>query len=239
MRLCNAPASDRMFGPRPTGRIGPNAITRLADALQSCGSETRRAVFERAELAHYLQSAPTQMVEEDEVLRLHAVLRRELGLPEAARVSIAAGHATANYLLAHRIPALARRALRVLPTRLGASLLARAISQNAWTFVGSGTFDVIRSRPTLIFRIAGSPLCRGEGAAAPLCHYYAATFEHLFSSMLGKSIPVRETQCTAMGALACLFEVDLANRLDGFRAQKCKCVMTSDATGATVPSSEA
>ncbi|MBL8305387.1 MAG: hypothetical protein JNM33_01735, partial [Rubrivivax sp.] len=58
------------------GRIGPNAITRVAEVLPPrVGSHATRELFEHAGLAHYLTRPPEQMVEEAEVRQLHQALR--------------------------------------------------------------------------------------------------------------------------------------------------------------------
>lgn len=52
--------------------------------------------------------------------------------PEAApSIAVEAGRATADYILAHRIPASAQVVLRILPHRLAARALARAIARHA------------------------------------------------------------------------------------------------------------
>jgi divinyl protochlorophyllide a 8-vinyl-reductase len=57
--------------------------------------------------------------------------------------------------------------------------------------------------------IACCPICRGARADDPICDYYAATFEHLFRALIHPRIEVRETQCQAQGASACVFEASV------------------------------
>lgn len=193
-------------------RIGPNAITRMAEALQAgVGAAATAAVFRRAGLGHYLEHAPQQMVPEDEVIRLHHEVRAALPTRTAREVARDAGTRTAAYLLAHRIPRALQGLLRRLPARWAARVLLIAISRHAWTFAGSGTFSWQASPaggPGLVrLELRGNPLCRGLRAAEPACDYYAATFEALFRALVHPRARVHETACEARGDAQCRFEV--------------------------------
>lgn len=190
------------------GRIGPNAVTRVAAALAARpgGAALARRVFERAGEAHHLDTPPTAMVDEAEVRRLHQALRLELGEAEAARVAHDAGQRAACYLLAHRIPRAAQRLLRALPPRLACAVLLRLIRRNAWTFVGSGRFSwEPGTRPVL--RIADNPLCQGLRTEGPACHFYAGTFQGLFAQLVHPGCRVVEIACQAQGANACRLQL--------------------------------
>lgn len=196
-------------GPAPVARIGPNAIIRVAEVLPArAGAAVTAAVFESAGLARYLSEPPADMVDEAEVLRLHEALRRELGSARAHEALHAAGAATGDYLLAHRIPRPLQAVLRRVPARLAARVLLSAISRHAWTFVGSGLFD---ARPSLlgptsrawVVEIRDNPLCRGVVAEAPVCAFYAGTFERLFRELVHRDCRVREIACEACGDEAC------------------------------------
>ena len=192
-------------------RMGPNAILQVGAALdQLLGSGARVRFYRSAGLEGYLREPPGHMVPETEVQALHAALRAELPVPTVRELALRAGAATGDYLLAHRIPRPAQWLLRALPRRLAARLLAVAIGKNAWTFVGSGTFEALpaaRASAPLVFVIRNSPLCSGLRADAPNCDYYAATFERLFRVLVSRHATVTETACQAMGAPSCLFEV--------------------------------
>ncbi|UZE49510.1 bacteriochlorophyll 4-vinyl reductase [Rhodopseudomonas sp. P2A-2r] len=189
------------------GRIGPNAITRVAEALGAIdGAGAVRRVFETAGLTDYLAAAPADMVDERHVTRLHLALRGDLGGARARTVGWIAGQRTADYLLAHRIPQLAQRLLRALPAPAASRLLARAIAGNAWTFAGTGSFAARHGRPTT-FTIANCPICRGQDATSPYCDFYAATFERLYGRLVHAGARVVETDCQAMGARACVFTI--------------------------------
>ena len=193
------------------GRIGPNAVIRLVEALDAVESRAVTVkVFTAAGLEAYVGAPPEAMVPEDEVTLLHRCLRAEMGLPRAASVSWIAGLRTADYLLANRIPSQAQRVLKLLPRRLAAFVLLKAIGSHAWTFAGSGHFSwrfPWRRGRVLTLTFADCALCREDHAAGPCCQYYAATFERLFRILINADTVVRETACTAAGAEACVFEV--------------------------------
>lgn len=190
------------------GRIGPNAIIRVAEALRArLGEEATAQVFHAAALGGYLHAAPDAMVVEEEVARLQAQLRLSLGSAMAAEISRDAGHRTGDYLLANRIPKFAQFILKLLPPGMAAGILARAIGKHAWTFAGTGTFSFSTGRPFGLV-IAGCPLCREMKADGPACDYYAATFERIFRVLVSRRAKVTETACIASGGDACRFRVD-------------------------------
>lgn len=189
------------------GRIGPNAITRVAEAAaQLVGTAATQALFEAAGLAAHLREPPQAMVDEREVTRLHAALRAHCGEAMARQVAREAGLRTARYLLAHRIPKPVQGLLRRLPAPLAARVLLSAIRRHAWTFAGSGVFTARAGRP-VVLTIRGNPLCRGLASDTPACDFYAATFEHLFVALVHPEAWVVETACEARGDAACRFEV--------------------------------
>lgn len=189
------------------GRIGPNAITRVADVLRArIGVDGTSTLFEHAGLAGYLLQAPQSMVDEAEVRRLHGVLRDDLGEAQACAVSRDAGLRTADYLLANRIPKPVQLLLKHLPARLAARVLLATISRHAGTFAGSGRFAARIGRP-VVLTLRNNPLCRGLVSAGPACDYYAATFERLFRSLVHPRAEVREVACEACGDFECRFEI--------------------------------
>lgn len=199
-------ASDSRIREKRIGRIGPSAIIRVIDALREQIGESRAArLLRSAGLEGYLAAPPRQMVDEHEVKRLHQVLRFELGLERARWVSRAAGLATGQYLLAHCIPPAAQSLLRALPARFASRMLLSVIRRHAWTFSGSGAFIARTGRPLRLW-ISGCPVCRGTVAHEPLCDYYAVTFQRVFRALVHPDVVVREIECEATGAGACLFE---------------------------------
>lgn len=199
-----------MTAPARAGLIGPNAILRVAEVLPArVGESTTRALFEQAGLLRHLLLPPQDMVPEAEVRALHGVLRQRLGDPLAREVAREAGRRTAAYLLAHRIPRAVQGLLKRLPAPLAARVLLRAITRNAWTFVGSGTFSALpirRGRPVRL-QIEHNPLCRGVASDAPACDFYAATFETLFRALVHPRSQVQEAECEACGGSACRFDI--------------------------------
>lgn len=194
----------------PVGRIGPNAITRVAEVLPPrVGSSATWTLFEQAGLLHHLRQPPQDMVLEDEVRQLHGVLRQQLGEAAAREVATAAGRRTADYLLARRIPRPVQRLLKLLPARLAAHVLLGAVRRHAWTFAGSGRFSAETGAPgqPVVLRIQDNPLCRGLASEAPACDFYAATFERLFQVLVHPRSRVHEVACEACGDAECRFEV--------------------------------
>jgi divinyl protochlorophyllide a 8-vinyl-reductase len=189
------------------GLIGPNAIVRVAEALQAPEHRGQReAVFARAGLAGYLAEPPAAMVPEHEVRTLHHALRAELGPAQAADVAAEAGRRTADYLLAHRIPRPVQLLLKRLPAAWAARVLIGAIRRHAWTFAGSGRFSAVAGHPVRL-EIRHNPMCADLKSDAPACAFYAATFERLFAVLVHRRSRVSETSCEAMCASACRFEL--------------------------------
>ncbi|NBC96670.1 MAG: bacteriochlorophyll 4-vinyl reductase [Deinococcus-Thermus bacterium] len=188
-------------------RIGPNAIIRTAEALAAqAGLDTCRRVFDRAGLGAYLTTPPAAMVAEDEVVALHRAVRAELAAETADAVMREAGARTARYLLAHRIPQPAQALLRALPPRAASRLLLGLIARHAWTFAGSADLRLSHGRPARVL-FAGSPLARVPAADAPVCGFYAGTFETLFRHLVHADAVARETTCAANGDDVCTLEL--------------------------------
>jgi divinyl protochlorophyllide a 8-vinyl-reductase len=180
------------------GLIGPNAVLQLFAVLEERqGPAVARALLAAAGLPDL--PAATGLMPEAPAAALHRALRA--ALPEAAPALLAeAGRRTADYILAHRIPARAQRLLRLMPPALAAPVVSRAIARHAWTFAGSGRF---RAAGRLVFEIADNPVVRGESATCPACHWHAAVFERLFRALVDDRLRARETACCACGDPAC------------------------------------
>jgi len=202
-------------GPVPVGaRVGPNAILQFLPVLEAeVGERGLTDVLAAARLSAIPDGSA--MIDEDEVRRLHQAVRRLLPGP-APRLAEAAGAGTADYILAHRIPALVRRLLPLLPAPLGERALVGAIARHAWTFVGSGEFRVLHFDP-LTLEIEANPLVRDEAALSPVCHWHAAVFRALFRRLIGVDYHVRETRCAACGGGLCRFELHRATA--GFKPE--------------------
>jgi divinyl protochlorophyllide a 8-vinyl-reductase len=189
-------------------RIGPNAVTRLIEALTALeGVAALTRIFAEAGVVAYLANAPRAMVPDEDVARLHKALHDVVGPARAAAIGAEAGRRTGAYLLANRIPRLAQGALRLVPRRAAMRLLLRAIGRHAWTFAGAGVFAWRETGRIFKLTIAGGPVSRHVEADAPACAYYAATFETIFRAIIDPRCAVVETECEACGAPACMFEV--------------------------------
>jgi len=189
------------------GRIGPNAIIRVAETLHEIfGPDVTAGLFTQAGLRHYLDKLPEKMVNEAEVLRLHQVLRDQLGQPACADITWKAGLKTADYLLANRIPKAAQVVFKELPAALSARLLLKTIGGHSWTFAGSGQFSYEVGQ-TVVLSIHNNPLCRDVRTDVPVCDFYSATFERLFQVLVHPNTQVEETACEAKGDDNCRFEL--------------------------------
>jgi divinyl protochlorophyllide a 8-vinyl-reductase len=189
------------------GRVGPNAIIRVAEALREIGGVAlEENLLGKAGLQAYLAGMPAEMVDEREVTRLQRAVQAELDPQQARLVMLDAGRRTGDYLLANRIPHPVQHVLRVLPAALASRVLLVAIGRNAWTFAGSGHLGIKPGQPVRL-TLTGCPLCCGAVSDAPICEYYAATFERLFRQLVSSRAVTTETSCQASGAPACVFEV--------------------------------
>jgi divinyl protochlorophyllide a 8-vinyl-reductase len=188
------------------GMIGPNALTQFRSPLEKQGGQD---LFETLLQDARIASLPDMsgLIPEGPVARFHKTVRATL--PDlSAEISRAAGVGTADYVLKHRVPGLAQTLLKVLPASVSKHLLANAISKNAWTFAGSGQFE-IAGRTPLVFILKDNPLIAGERAGHPICHWHVAVFERLFQELIGSHVRVTETKCGACGADACRFEFNI------------------------------
>ncbi len=191
------------------GRIGPNCLIRTVQALEErLGTDAARAWLVAHGHQDLTERLPESMVPEADFHALAGHVLDGLGAETGLAVLDRSGVLTAEYLLAHRIPAPARLLLPHLPSRLGLRILARAIGAHAWTFAGSGRFSV-RLTGDPVFAIAGCPMCRGRHASRPTCSYYRATFEHLLRRLIHPRLTVAEVACEAVGSTACEFRITL------------------------------
>lgn len=184
------------------GLIGPNAILQYLPVLdQTFGEEAREALLQKANVVHIPDG--TSMIPQGDAVRLQQEIR--LRAPVLAPdLATQAGEATADYILAHRIPKPVQSVLKVLPRHISANLLSRAIAAHAWTFVGSGTFRV---RSPWVFEIIDNPMVEGEVSDEPLCHWHAAVFQRLYNVLIDPRLQCVETLCSAQpGSNTCMFE---------------------------------
>lgn len=188
-----------------TAKIGPNAILQLVPVLEDAAGAAMTGHLLAMAGVFELPDPDAGLMDEAPAARLHQALRTEM--PEVApQLAREAGWRTGDYILAHRIPKPAQRLLRLMPARMSAPILARAVEKHAWTFCGSGVFRLVSSWP-VVFEIHDNPVVRGERSDTPLCHWHAAVFERLFATLCGPLWRCTETRCCAQGASACRFEM--------------------------------
>jgi divinyl protochlorophyllide a 8-vinyl-reductase len=191
----------------PADRIGPNSIIQTVAALrEQLGPEAAHAALDAWGLGTWATRVPDEMVPEGDFNRLAWAVLDHLGEVEGTIVLDRAGVLTAEYLLTNRIPRIAQRLLPWLPSGLALRILGRAIGAHAWTFAGSGRFSIAYG-PKPVLQIAGCPMCRGHRAASAVCSFYKATFERLLRQLVHPRTRVKESDCEALGAPACRFEL--------------------------------
>lgn len=195
-------------------RIGPNSVIQTLRALRELEPpEVASVVPRRAYLPEIL---PEGMIPEDWFLRLIRAVRSTLPNSRAEAVLRRSGQYTADYVSQHRIPALFRGLLRLLPARLGIPLLLSAFRRHAWTFAGAGCFRTEGAFPGSII-LDGCPTCRDEVRAPgmdPAGAYYEAAFEGLLR-LAARDVRVREVDCRANHAPRCRFEISLEDPARG------------------------
>lgn len=187
-------------------RIGPNAVIQTAGVLRDRYGRAQAEAMLAEATGRTLDQMPTHMVDESEVRALVRTCLAHLGHRPTRAVLREAGQRTAEYLLANRIPRPVQWLLRVLPASIGVRLLSRAMAQHAWTFAGSGHFHVQFGRAPE-FSIGDCPLCRGLTLDAPVCDFYAGTFEILLSRLVRRDTCVAQVESAASGGHACRYEV--------------------------------
>jgi divinyl protochlorophyllide a 8-vinyl-reductase len=185
------------------GLVGPNAVIQLAAALRSepGGEELAERVFQAAGFSRLLRKPPDAMIDEAIPARLFDALWRELPPEQAAHTAHEAGRRTGAYILANRIPKLAQLVLRLLPQRVAAAMLLRAIHKNAWTFAGSGLCSVSAGDPAQLM-ILFNPL------KMPGCVWHCGVLEQLFRSLVGKDTRVRHRYELVNGSPASCFDIN-------------------------------
>jgi len=192
------------------GRIGPNAIIQTAAALRARVGEVHAQALVVGATGRGLGALPTEMVDEAEVNRLVRALAHDLDPALFEAVLRDAGRRTADYLMAHRIPRLAQRLMGLLPPALALRVLLAGIMRHTWTFAGSAAVTLRRPRGApLTLEMRHCPMCRGMRTGTATCHFYAATLEHLLTTLVTPAARVVETSCEATGGPACAFALRL------------------------------
>ena len=202
------------------GRIGPNAIIRVAETLRDVlGEDTTRLIFASAHLEPHLAHPPTGMVPEEDVGALQTALFDGLEESEARKIAFEAGLRTGDYLLANRIPKPAQAVLKVLPPSLASRICSAQSGSTPGPSPGPAT-SVSRNGHPVIVSIKRCPLCRGRHGDHMQCDYYAGTFQRLFEVLVSRNTFVREISCEATGGDSCAFEIAWTKRGRGDGSQR-------------------
>jgi divinyl protochlorophyllide a 8-vinyl-reductase len=187
-----------------SARIGPNSIIQTYNALSiRFGEEHARLIFKNAGHDRYLNNMPTAMVNEAEFHALVRAIWEEVGEHDTSEILKDAGQRTAAYLLKHRIPGLFQSLVKLLPKRMGMKLLFFAISKNAWTFAGSGTFsfkirDLIQIHVKVSF--PSKPV---------VAYFYGGTFYGLLHTLIDPNVDVAISKCLKKDEIDCFYNVKL------------------------------
>lgn len=187
------------------GVVGPNAVLQLCAPLRDTGGEDLlEDVFRRAGLSRYLASPPLAMVPQEQARSLFGAVREFLGPEAGNQVLRQAGAGTAEYVMANRIPAVARGLLRVLPPRPAARLLLAAIQRHAWTFAGSGVCQGRQSDRSAILEIKHNPL------VTPGCAWHTGVLETMFQRLVSRKASLQHVACEGRGSRCCRFEIRIS-----------------------------
>lgn len=201
--------------PEAAFRVGPNAILQLTDPVDRMLGQGVMAQL--LDLCQVPLPEGSAMVPQDDVGRVHHTLWQVF--PDQAQdLSVLAGQGTARYIQAHRIPKLARAALRLMPRGQGEKMLARAIEKHAWTFCGSGVLSVARRDGALHFVIHDNPLADRSAHPPHPCHWHSAVFAELFSGVLGGDYHCEEVSCCGCGSTLCRFVLRRGKKHGHFKA---------------------
>lgn len=204
MRLGAAPAHQN-------GRIGPNVLIQTARVLQQrLGHDTANKALWTS-TRHTLDTLPTEMVQETDANALMRYLVAEFGQSIARSIMRDAGERTGDYLLAHRIPGIARMTLPLLPGPTALRVLLSAIGRHTWTFAGSAHVRITPGDPAVI-SLSHCPLCAGLLSEMPTCDFYLGTFSRLSKALLGEQAWAEEVACEARGDSACRFLIGSASQ---------------------------
>lgn len=183
--------------------IGPNAVLQTEAALVEAGGYPLAAkVFAAADLSQLLVDRPGEMIDEAIPKALFAALFATLPRHDALRLAHRAGELTGAYILRNRIPGPVSSLLKLLPARIAAPLLLRAICKHAWTFAGSGACSVKPGAPSRI-EIQNNPL------AMPGCAWHVGVFEVLFGALVSPRVRVVHDHGPKLDGAPCRFEIEV------------------------------
>ncbi len=185
-----------------SGRIGPNAIIQMGEALAARHEDQRaRRIFGRAGLLPYLDQPPVAMVHQGEVARLFAAVADEPDTAAARDLFADAGRRTGP--LHPRQPHPGNSAPH------SPQIAAQTGNEDSPAGDQPPCMDLRRNRPGQLLRefTRQHHHCR-EPIATPLgCVWHAAVFETIFGALIRGHVQVRETCCHAGADHCCSFEI--------------------------------
>lgn len=132
-------------------------------------------------------------VREDKAALLNQAVRK-LWPDEAYDICSQAGREAAMRIMEQHITERAATMLSKMSRATGAWLLAKTARQNAWMFSGSCEFFV---ESESLFVLHANPVVFGETSSTMVCHFHAALFEKLFSTLIHLRLVCDEIACTA------------------------------------------
>lgn len=186
--------------PSRKGYMGPLAILSVQKAMTELQSADAAAKL-LAEAKVGTLPDFDEPVREARVAALHHTVRAKLG-SAAQEVLTRAGILAADAVMDRRMSLRAQTLLMSSPWPVSAWLLGRSTAQNAWTFAGSGRFEVVNR---LTFRVHDNPLIRKEHSDHALCDYHRAFFTRFFSALVHDQLTCTEVCCAAAGDPYCEF----------------------------------
>lgn len=188
----------------PAALIGPNAILQALPVMERMlGARESAHILKEARIATLPDGE--SMIPEAEAMRLHHALSMRDPF-EAIDIAREAGHGTADYIIANRIPRIAAKILRWLPARLAAPLLMKAIARHAWTFIGSGRFEADGGWRFTIDRTEADDLMMPTDS---LFEWYGAVFTRLYQRLVHPRARCRDEGPLAMHRFAHGYRIEI------------------------------
>jgi divinyl protochlorophyllide a 8-vinyl-reductase len=162
-------------------RIGPNAITRVAEVLREDYPEPEvERLFALADIAGYLAEPPQKMVDEREVTRLHGGPAHRIGRGDRLAAGPRRGGCEpATTFWRTGFPLASRSSCPGYPPGWPAGCCSAPSSVTPGPSPGAACWGVRKAFPPRL-SIAGCCICHGAQSPMPLCDFYAAAIERLF-----------------------------------------------------------
>lgn len=188
--------------PNQKGFMGPLAILSVHQAMTELMGDAQTDELMKSAKVFRLPKYD-EPVREARTAALHQRLMADY--PEDSQaVLVRAGQLSANYVIKHRMTQRAQSLLASAPWPAAAWLLGKSLDQNAWTFGGSGSFEII-SR--VEFSLTHNPVIKGVTATHCICDYHASLLQQFFSTLVYDQLICTEVTCAARGDATCTFRL--------------------------------